>query len=177
MDGRRFGVYGHDWRAIPPLSWLDLMGKREIAAAPEEIKPQQISEPLLVLSKAEFASAAEDALHDITRPDVLHGNALLRTRVVIERAGMGAGDNRRVAALRALLKEAAEQMRESPKENKFYRAVYHTYIQPASTQEQAAELLDVPFSTYRRHLKSGVSRVAEILWQAEVGGLEKPIRE
>jgi hypothetical protein len=173
VDGRRFGVYGHDWRAIPPLPWLDLMGKREIAAAPEEIKPQQISEPLLVLSKAEFAGAAEDALHDITRPDVLHGNALLRTRVVIERAGMGAGDNSRVAALRVLLKEAAEQMRESPKENKFYRAVYHTYIQPASTQEQAAELLDVPFSTYRRHLKSGVTRIAEILWQAEVGGLEK----
>lgn len=173
VDGRRFGVYGHDWRAIPPLPWLDLMGKREIAAAPEAIQLQQTSEPLLVLSKAEFASAAEDALHDITRPDVLHGNALLRTRVVTERAGMSTGDNSRVAALRALLKEAAEQMRESPKENKFYRAVYHTYIQPAATQEQAAELLDVPFSTYRRHLKSGVSRIAEILWQAEVGGSEK----
>ena len=130
-----------------------------------------------MVSKAEFASAAKDALHDITRPDVLHGNALLRTRVLMERAGMGAGDNSRVAALRALLKEATEQMRESPKENKFYRPFYQTYIQPAATQEQAAELFDVPFSTYRRHLKSGVSRVAEILWQAEVGGLEKSIKE
>ena len=72
-----------------------------------------------------------------------------------------------------MLSEAAEQLRNSPKENKFYRAVYHTYIQPAATQEQAAELLDVPFSSYRRHLKSGLARIAEILWQEEMGGLEK----
>jgi hypothetical protein len=71
-----------------------------------------------------------------------------------------------------LLKQAAEQMRERAKENKFYRAVYHTYIQPAATQEQAAELLDVPFSSYRRHLKLGMLRITQILWQAEVGGLE-----
>ncbi len=49
-------------------------------------------------------------------------------------------------------------------------AVYHPYLQPAPTQEQAAELLDVPFSTYRQHLKSGWQRIAEMLWQAEVGG-------
>ena len=73
------------------------------------------------------------------------------------------------AALRALLKEAAEQLRASPKELKFYRAVYHTYIQPAATQEQAAELLDIPFSSYRRHLKAGMARIGDILWQAEVG--------
>ncbi|MFZ1388572.1 MAG: hypothetical protein WAS34_14455, partial [Thiolinea sp.] len=115
--------------------------------------------------------------HDYTRPDVLRGTVLLRSRAVTERAGADAGDHARVAALRGLLKEAADQMRESPKENKFYRAVVHTYLQPAATQEQAAELLDLPFSTYRRHLKSGVTRVADILWQAEVGGLEKPIRE
>ena len=63
-------------------------------------------------------------------------------------------------------------MRESPKENKFYRAVYHTYIQPAATQEQAAELLDLPFSSYRRHLNPEWARMAEILWLAEVGEQE-----
>jgi hypothetical protein len=29
--------------------------------------------------------------------------------------------------------------------------------------------MDVPFSTFRRHLKSGVSRVCELLWQQEIG--------
>jgi hypothetical protein len=61
----------------------------------------------------------------------------------------------------------------SPRGAKLYRALYHTYLQPAPTQEQAAELLDVPFSTYRRHLKMGVERVAELLWQQEIAGPEK----
>jgi predicted DNA-binding protein (UPF0251 family) len=44
-------------------------------------------------------------------------------------------------------------------------------LHPVPTQEQAAELLDLPFSTFRRHLKHGVTRVAEILWQWELEGL------
>ena len=167
---RRFGVYGHDWRALPPLPWLELMGQREIALAPETVKAPVVVARPLALNQEEFLAAVEDALRDYTRPAVLHNNPLLRTHLVVARADRAAGGG--VAALRALLKAAAEQLRESPKENKFYRAVYHTYIQPAATQEQAAELLDVPFSSYRRHLKSGMARIGEILWQAEVERLE-----
>jgi len=47
--------------------------------------------------------------------------------------------------------------------------VYRTYVQPAPTQEQAAEQLGVPFSTFRRHLNKGLERVADILWEREVG--------
>jgi hypothetical protein len=138
--------------------------------APETVRPPAPAVRLVALSEAEFMAAVENALRDYTRPDVLRGSPLLRTRTVSERAGRTAGDAVRVTELRGLLKEAAEQLRESPKEIKFYRAVYHTYIHPAATQEQAAELLDVPFSSYRRHLKSGMARIAEILWQEEVGG-------
>lgn len=173
VGGRIFGVYGHDWRAMPPLAWLDLLGQREIAANPEAIKPPAPAQRVVALSEDEFVGLVESALRDYTRPDVLRSSALLGSRMVGERAGREAGDGARVGALRGLLREAAEQMRDAPKENKFYRAVYHTYIQPAATQEQAAELLDVPFSSYRRHLKSGMARIAEILWQAEVGGLDK----
>ena len=172
ISGKSFGVYGHDWRAMPPLPWLELLGQREIAMAPETVKPPASTQRMNVLSQAEFLAAVESALRDYTRPDVLHNNGLLRSRVVTERAGRTGGDTARIAALRGLIKEAGEQMRELPKENKLYRAVYHTYIQPAATQEQVAELLDIPFSTYRRHLKSGMARIAEILWQAEVGALE-----
>jgi hypothetical protein len=55
---------------------------------------------------------------------------------------------------------------------KFYRAVYHTYLQPAVTQEQAAEVLDLPFSTYRRHLRSGIEELTARLWAREIGNLE-----
>ena len=38
-----------------------------------------------------------------------------------------------------------------------------------SPHRTAAELLDLPFSTYRRHLSAGVARVAEILWTRDIG--------
>ena len=38
VAGRSFGVYGHDWRAMPPLPWLEFLGQREIAMAPETVK-------------------------------------------------------------------------------------------------------------------------------------------
>lgn len=168
VGDRTFGVYGHDWRALPAAAWLELLGQREIALAPETVKLPP-AESLTALNQGAFLAAVDNALRDYTRPDMLHSNPLLRAQMVVGRAGQGAGAAANVAALRTLLKEAAEQLRASPKENKYYRAVYHTYFQPAATQEQAAELLDVPFSSYRRHLKSGMARIGEILWQVEVG--------
>ena len=66
-------------------------------------------------------------------------------------------------------REAIGSLREAHRESKLYRALHHTYVQPAGTQEHTAELLDLPFSTFRRHLKAGVMRVTEQLWQHEVG--------
>ena len=74
----------------------------------------------------------------------------------------------RVNVLQNLLKQAVESLQSSPRDEKLYRAVYRTYLNPAPTQEQAAELLGLPFSTYRRHLKAEMTRVADILWQREI---------
>lgn len=74
----------------------------------------------------------------------------------------------RLTALQTLVRQAAESLQSSPRDEKLYRAVYSTYLNPAATQEQAAELLDLPFSTYRRHLKAGATRIAGILWQREI---------
>jgi len=167
---RTFGVYGHDWRAQPPYAWLELLGEREIALSPETVKPPAPVLRPLALNQEDFVAAVESALRDYTRPDVLHHNPLLRSHLVMHHADTPASGA--INTLRTLLRQAAEQLRASPKETKFYRAVYHTYIQPAPTQEQAAELIDVPFSSYRRHLKAGMTRIAEILWQAEVERVE-----
>jgi predicted DNA-binding protein (UPF0251 family) len=74
-----------------------------------------------------------------------------------------------IAALQALIQAAAESLQTSPREAKYYRALDRTYLHPVPTQEQAAELLDLPFSTFRRHLKAGVMRVTDILWHHEIG--------
>lgn len=169
VGGRRYGVYGHDWRVVPPLQWLTLLAERETAQSPAAVAPPPTAMPLIVLSRDEFAGAVHDALRDFSRAYRLRENPLLRSRMVVERAGANAGTEERMAALQALLKEVVEMPQVSPREAKLYRAVHYTYLKPAMTQEQAAEALDVPFSTYRRHLKAGMIRVEELLWQKEIG--------
>jgi hypothetical protein len=86
----------------------------------------------------------------------------------MEQVAGNADINERITALQSLVREAAESLESSPRDAKCYRALYHTYLHPAATQEQAAEFLDLPFSTFRRHLKKGLTRVAEILWHREI---------
>ncbi|HZY56928.1 MAG TPA: hypothetical protein VFE09_03910, partial [Rubrobacteraceae bacterium] len=169
VGGRHYGVYGHDWRVRPPMAWLDLLAERQTATEPLAVSPSTETAPLVVLDESEFTAAVRDALRSFHRPDALRANPLLRSRMVAERAGSGADDGAGVATLQNLLEEAAEPLEASPREAKCYRALYRTYLNPAPNQERAAELLGLPFSTYRRHLKGGITRVAEILWQKEIG--------
>ena len=171
VDGRHYGMYGHDWRAVPPMTWLEILGAREIATSPET-PPPTTAEPVIVLSQTEFGAAVQAALRDYSRPEIMRGNPLLRSRLVVEKVGMNATETERIAALRNLVRETADSLQSAPRLAKFYRPLYHTYFQPATTQEQAAEVLDLPFSTYRRHLKSGITRVVEMLWMHELGGAE-----
>ena len=169
VGGRRYGVYGHDWRVLPPKAWQAMLAQREIAASAQATVTSAVSEPLVVLSQPEFVKAVRDALQSFSRPDALQSNPLLRSRLVMEQVRANADANEQIAALQSLLQQTAQSLESSPRDAKCYRAVYHTYLHPAPTQEQAAELLDLPFSTFRRHLKNGMTRVAELLWQREIG--------
>ena len=171
VGDHHYGVYGHDWRAMPPAAWLSMLADKEIAAQPEAAPPPRQAPQVLVLSQSQFVEAVRGALRDFSRPSELHNNPLLQSKLVVERVGPNSEQSERIAALQGFIKQAAEQLKQSPKGAKLYRALYHTYISPAPTQEQAAELLDLPFSTYRRHLRASVERVAEILWDWELHGV------
>jgi len=119
---------------------------------------------LVVLSEPDFAEAVRDALRDYARPHELADSPLLRSRLVMERAG----EDDRVEALRALLNEAAEELNATPREAPYYLAVDATYLDPARTQAEAAAQLDMPFSSFRRYLKRGIEHVVEALWQREL---------
>ncbi|MCL5995642.1 MAG: ATP-binding protein [Chloroflexi bacterium] len=173
MGGRHYGVYGHDWRVTPPLTWLAILAERETASTTADTAMAKPSVSLVALSQEEFTQAVRDVLRDMTRPAALRRSPLVRSRLVMEQTGASSGEHERAEALHALLKKAVESLQSSPRDNKLYRALYHTYIQPAATQEQAAEILDLPFSTFRRHLQSGVARVTELLWQKELGEGER----
>jgi hypothetical protein len=169
VGGRRYGVYGHDWRVTPPMAWLDLLAEREIAAEPLAVSPTETG-PLVVLGEPDFTEAVRGALRNFHRSEGLRANPLLRSRMVVERAGAAADDGASIGALRDLLQEAADSLRDSPREARGYRALHRTYLEPAPSQERAAELLGLPFSTYRRHLKRGITSVVGILWHREIGG-------
>ncbi|MFD0747508.1 hypothetical protein ACFQ1L_41140 [Phytohabitans flavus] len=159
VGGHRYGVYVHDWRAEPLTTWYELMADRELGDSFAE--PPTVDTPaLVVLSQQEFRAAVRRALRDYTRNDALAANPLSRSRVVVEATG----------GLRAVLREAAESLRGNPRDEKLYRAVHRTYLEPAATQELAAARLELPFSTYRAHLTAGIERIAEWLWRREISG-------
>jgi hypothetical protein len=168
VGGRRYGVFSHDWRIEPVSAWLQMKADRyprtdlSLEALEASLPP-----PLLVLSRPEFEEAVRQALRDYTRPDLLAASPLLRSRLVVEAAEAPASP----AALQSFLREAVASLSGNPKDEKLYRAIYHTYLEPAPSQERAAELLDLPFSTYRYHLSKGVERVIGWLWQRELHDL------
>jgi hypothetical protein len=167
INKRKYGVYGHDWRIVSPLAWRELLAKREIDAKSEVDITSTKSPRLLVLSEPDFIEAVYDALKDFTRTNALRNNPLLYSHLIENKVNTN-DINERISTLQTLIKQTAESLQASPRDDKLYRALYRTYISPAPTQEQAAELLDLPFSTYRRHLKAGMQRAAEILWQQEI---------
>ena len=162
VGGETYGVYGHDWRAIPPAVWLEGLAERGLPSVPGEAPERP--DRLVVLSEPDFAEAVRDALRDYARPHELADSPLLRSRLVMERAG----DGDRVEALRGLLNEAAEELNATPREAPYYLALDATYLDPARTQAEAAEQLDMPFSSFRRYLKRGIAHVVEALWQREL---------
>lgn len=165
---RRYGVYGHEWRRIPAMTWLQMVGTPTAEGEPLLPAPQPAA-TYTVLNNDEFAAAVREALRTLHEPTALSRNLLLGTRLVARQAGPDSSTTQRVAALKTLLQQAMAELQTSPREVKLYRALHHTYFQPAITQEQAAELLDLPFSTYRRHLSAGVTYLIEWLQQQETG--------
>jgi hypothetical protein len=162
VGGRRYGVFAHDWRAEPPPLWLDLMGEREIAS---DLSLAEMAAPTRdgALSRTEFEAAVRRAFRDFTRPAALATNPLLRSRAAARHTA-GAPSP---AALQSLLSATVETLRSNPRDEKLYRALRSTYLEPAASQELAAEALGLPFSTYRHHLGRGLAQVTEALWRDE----------
>lgn len=165
----RYGVFGHDWDTATRQSWLDHLRVRETAKTEcWELPIGSAGGGDLV--EAEIRIAAIEALKEFGTPAALRNNPLLYSRLVNQRVPEGANVSHRVSVLEALILEAVSSLRGSARNVKLHRAVHHTHVQPASTQEQVAELLGLPFSTYRRHLMAGREQVATHICALELNG-------
>ncbi|MDF5754558.1 ATP-binding protein [Spongiactinospora sp. TRM90649] len=154
-----YGLYAHDWRALPGQAWLERLNGAPVS------DPEARTTKLVVLTRVEFTEAIRQALRQMGRPDALAASPLTRTRLVTERGGPDP-----VGTLRDLLRQAIDDLGEDPRAAKFHRALSATYLNGAPTQELAAERLGLPFTTYRRHLMSGIERVCADLWRLELYG-------
>jgi uncharacterized protein YndB with AHSA1/START domain len=162
VGGRRYGVFGHDWRVETAAQWLSLKAERAARVEADSTPPSMPPAPAFVTpGKAEFAEAVRDALRHYARPDELAESLLVRTRLVAsEPTAEG-----RLARLRELLLEAGTSLKEDARTRKLYDALWHTYFEPCSTQERAAEKLGVAFNTYRYRLAKGTDAMTEWLWR------------
>lgn len=165
VGGRRYGLFAHDFRRVPVDVWLEVVTER--ALAQDLAAARAPADDALVLSQSAFTDGVRQALRDLHHPDRLRRNPLCRTQLIRRR-----GTDEPAAMLAALVREAIDVLRADPRDDKRWRALERTYVRPTPTQERAAEVLDLPFSTYRRHLTEGVARVVAELWDAEVYGPE-----
>ena len=169
VNKRSYGVYGHDWRSRPRDAWLDLLASREVWGSFQGGEKEEESRPIIVLSEEMFTTAVRDALRGFTQPFTLKTNPLLNSRVVSEKLEQAAGYEERITTLIDLLKESLKRLEDDPRREKAFRAIDRTYIRPAGSQEQVSEMLGMPYSTFRRHLSSGVADIVTELWQQEIG--------
>jgi hypothetical protein len=166
VDGRRYGLFAHDFRQVPVDALVELWTERALAQGFVPSRPTQ-APAMVVLSQRDFTDAVRHALRDLHEPAMLAKNPLQRSRVVRDRLK---GDGWDPVTLAALLREAIDCLRRHPRDDKRLRAVERTYVNPAPSQEIAADLLGLPFSTYRRHLTQGVERIVAWLWEREIHG-------
>ena len=160
-NGLRYTLYGVDWRRLPPDRWFDMLGERELTGESGPA-PARLLRPA-PLSRTRFAEALRWALRDLHRPEQLRANPLMGSRLAIDLDGSS------TQRLRASLVAGIGQIGAGPRSGRLERVLDRTYVHPAPTQEAAAEVLDLPFSTYRRHLGRAVEQLTDLLWDVEIG--------
>jgi hypothetical protein len=156
VEGRPHIAYGMDWRRFPVDAWLDLMNEREHHGGTGPPSESALCpEPL---SRAAFGDAVRSALQNLNRLDRL-------ARCPLVGSGLGAD----ATEVRAHVLAAVARLAGEPKGDQLRAVLHRTYVRAAPNQEAAAEVLGLPFSTYRRHLVRAVEQVTEVLWAMEIG--------
>ncbi|WP_232050202.1 ATP-binding protein [Actinoplanes sp. OR16] len=156
VDGRPHVAYGMDWRRFPVEEWLAMMNEREHQGGTGP-PPESALRPL-PLSRTSFGDGVRNALVNLHRSDRLAGCPLIGSRL-----GADASE------VRATIEKAIDRLAGTPKGDQLQAVLNRTFVRGAPSQEAAAEVLGLPFSTYRRHLARGVEQLTELLWAVEIG--------
>jgi hypothetical protein len=162
FGGRTHIVYGNDWRRLPVGTWLDLMNEREHSGGTGPPPASLLRPP--PLDRARFAAAVRTALPDLRRPGRLTASPLMGSSLAV--LPDGASPERLCATIEEAIGGLGDQSLEA--------VLRRTFVRGAPTQEAAAEVLGLPFSTYRRHLAKAIEQVTDLLWAVEIGEVRLP---
>jgi len=164
VGGRPYTVFSEYFGSMSISAWSDL-GDDPVLSRRSGATPIA-QRGVAAWTRAEFDQAVRHTLRSWRRPDVLADGRMVRSRMVAEMGGDDA-----VASLRRIFSDALATLRSDPRQAKYHRVLMATFIDGAPTQEAAAERLDLPFSTYRRHLGRGLDGLSALLWKVETHGL------
>jgi hypothetical protein len=166
VGGAGHVLHAIDWRRLSPDRWMDLMNDRErtgVTGPP----PAHLLRPA-PLGRAAFAAAVRAALRDLHRDDRLAASPLLGSRLAGGPEGYGP------AGLRATLLRGVAAVGRRPRGAGLQKVLDRTFVRAAPSQEAAAEVLGLPFSTYRRHLATALDELVDLLWAVEIGEITLP---
>jgi hypothetical protein len=168
VGGLRHTAYGIDWRRLPLQAWLDLMYDRAHAGGTGPPPAALLRPP--ALDRTRFDAAVRTALQTLHRPALLATNPLIGSALAVTPAGSSPG------RLRATIEAAVVQLGDQPRGHRLQSVLNRTYLRPAPTQEAAAQVLDLPLSTYRRYLAKALDHLTDLLWTVEIGDVRPPAR-
>ena len=115
------------------------------------------------LDRARFAAAVKAAMQTLHRPDHLSANPLLGSALAATPNGPTTDQ------LRATIEDVVARLDNEPRGDRLRAVLHRTYLRPAPSQEAAAEVLDLPLSTYRRYLARALEQLTDLLWAVEIG--------
>ena len=164
VDDRPYTVYSQYFGSMPISEWSDIGDDLMLSRRSKSTAIAQSG--AAAWTRTEFDQAVRHTLRSWRRPDVLADGRMIRSRMVAESGGDDA-----VAGLRRIFSDALATLRDDPRQAKYHRVLMATFIDGAPTQEAAAERLDLPFSTYRRHLGRGLDGLSALLWKVETHGI------
>jgi pSer/pThr/pTyr-binding forkhead associated (FHA) protein len=117
----------------------------------------------------EFAQALRRALRCNLSVSGLQRNELLTSQMVFEATQGSVAATSTVPALRDIVLWSLDSLgSSSPRGRKQAQVVRLTFIEPAATQQEAADRLAMAFGTYRRYVTSALAELTSILWFREL---------
>jgi len=160
LEAQGLELFAHDWRRLSPSGWL-----RKIADQPWDapIPAPTGVERRVLTDESEFTSAVRSALRDLKSERRLAANPLVDSRMVQEALADLTPEQR----LRELIDNAAETLRTT--DAALFRIVDRVYLRPSASQQNVAESMGLPFTTFRRWRNRAVGLIAAQLWQRELG--------